>query len=319
MGLVKLRLNKKTYLKCLVFSLIFLFLAIQGYAQASNDSVPPTGSSQAGSPIAIRDANASDVIYYYPLPIDDSTTNFSGKSGQSTTANAKIVPKAGTATSPQPAAPTTSTEQREAQIDPSQKPTYTPPPEDTTPVVVDAQESAMEQEERQIGSPQTNQVSIPSTTPNTEERQEAITEKEIDMNRCDELKNTNTINYTDEQVRRYKAEMEEVCTPDPDIPHDGAIELPRETEEDRLGGLILFKEMLDSLSEEEREAALKFEGMTMEYLDKEIERLRNLKNSNNTTQETGSEEAEKEEGGGFISAVTNIVVGLIDGIFSLFR
>ena len=76
---------------------------------------------------------------------------------------------------------------------------------------------------------------------------------------------------------------------------------------------------MNSLSEEEREAALKFEGITMEYLEKEIERLRNLTTVNNTPQETIVEEPKKEEGDGFISVVTNFVVSWIDNIFSIFR
>ena len=148
------------------------------------------------------------------------------------------------------------------------------------------------------------------------------------IDKCHEFGNVDTSKFTPEQfaehmekVKKNKEEMEGKCTPDPYIiPPEGAIELPRETEEDKLRELILFRELLNSLSEEERAAMLKFEGITMEYLEKEIERLRNLATAkNNTIQEVITKEPKKEEGDGFINAITNIVVSWINNIFSIFR
>jgi len=273
-------------------------------------SVPIYASHGASEGVSIPAKPSNDTIYYW-LPVVPDNQTQSNETAQSTTANATIRPREGINVTPQPTTPTTpvapttaTAEQEERQIDPNYKPEYSSQEAYNATVVAETSEASVE-----------GGGGIPST------------EGDVPIDRCHEFGNVDTSNFTPEQfaehmekVKKYKEEMEGKCAPDSYTPPEGAIELPRETEEDKLGELILFKETLNSLSEEEREAMLKFEGITMEYIEREIERLRNLTTAkNNTSQEIIAEEPKKEEGDGFVSIVTNFVVSLIDNIFSIFR
>ena len=276
-------------------------------------SVPIYASHGASEGVSIPAKPSNDVIYYYPLPIDYNQTSSSNKTTQSITANATTESRTSIETSPQPTTPTTpvtpttaTAEQKEGQTDTNYKPIYTPP-ENTPAVIADGQQSAIEQEESQIGSPQTNQVSIPSTPSTVEERREAVMAEEGSMDRCDELKNTNTLTYTDEQLRIYKKEMEEVCTPDPDIPHEDAIRLPgpQETEADAEREYSLLRKILNFFTPEEKEEFKKSQGLGINFTKLE-------ETEETAVQETTAKEPEKEEGGGLIAS-------FIARVFSLFR
>ena len=96
--------------------MVISFMILSIYVYASH------GASEG---VSIPDKPSDDVIYYYPLPIDYNQTSSSNKTTQSITTNETTESTTSTVTSPQPTTP-------------------------ITPVIVDTQESTMEQGGGQI-------------------------------------------------------------------------------------------------------------------------------------------------------------------------
>ena len=317
-GVQGMKLKTNLYFAAIVF--ILLFVQVHAYGGSTQGVATP--------------AKPPNEIIYYPLPIDYNITQPAKEAAHNpnetaqnatiiaTIGNATIIPRDGDKVNPQPtpqpqypqkAESTVSTASisEERQIDPNYQPEYGPQKIYDGTVVAEASQASIE----------------------IDGQQEPI-KNYAPSDRCDELMHTNTINFTEEQVKNYKKEMEEVCAPVADATHDGAIkenaiaihETARD-DKDVLRKLIAFREILNSASPEQRKAQLKVDGLTIEYLDKEIERLRNITSARNTTQEIIAQEQKKEagdgikkEGGsGIVSVVTNLVVNLIDNIFSIFR
>jgi len=300
LGWIKLRLNKKIYLGLPVVVIVFIFLSIQIYAQG--------GPAQG---VAIPAKSSNDTVYYW-LPVVPNNQTQSNETAQSTTTNATIRPREGiNATLPPtapttPVAPTTATaEQEERQIDPNYKPEYIPQEDYNATIVAGSSESSIEIDG--ATRPQTNQDYTTTSTIATpiSEQQETM-EGNTPINRCYELQHSDTRNFTQEQVKKFKDEMTEVCPPVVfDSPDEGAIELPRETEEGAESEYSLLRKILSFFTPEEKEEFKKNQGLGINFTKLE-------ETDETVVQETTAKEPEKEESGGLIAS-------FIAKIFSIFR